>query len=432
MAKKISAFSNRINGAISATLLRLSEAFYIKMAKYRHLRALKRIRKKQQWTSAFLVIFESAWKYEGIYRLMEKDQRFQPVLIICPYIMYGEVEMLTQMQNAFDYFNQRGYYVVKSYEEQSGIWLDVKTEINPDLLFFTNPYDITLRQYSILNFKHHLTLYVPYGINAANIQQSQYNLLFHNLIWKCYYESKVHSEMAVKYARNKGSNVVVSGFPACDVYLDETYSPANPWKVTKGDVKRIVWAPHHTIEENNKVLAYSNFLTIHDFMISLLIKFDGKIQIAFKPHPILKQKLYDHPEWGRERTEQYYNDWNNYPNGQLEEHGYEDLFLTSDALIFDSISFLSEYLYTRKPSLFIVRDDSIPEKFNEFGKIAFKLVYKSYNQAETIRFIDEVVIKNDDSLFMDRNDFLNTYLVFNNKMSSSEFIFHDIIKEISR
>ena len=78
--------------------------------------------------------------------------------------------------------------------------------------------------------------------------------------------------------------------------------------------------------------------------------------IAFKPHPILKPKLYKHALWGKERTDAYYHCWETMENTQLEMSDYIDLFMTSDAMIFDSVSFMTEYLYTKKPALFLCRE----------------------------------------------------------------------------
>lgn len=53
---------------------------------------------------------------------------------------------------------------------------------------------------------------------------------------------------------------------------------------------------------------------------------------------------------------------------------FEDLFLTSDAMIFDSISFMAEYMATGKPSLFTSGKRNVLD-FDEFGlKVYSKLL----------------------------------------------------------
>ena len=69
-------------------------------------------------------------------------------------------------------------------------------------------------------------------------------------------------------------------------------------------------------------LSYSCFLRYYQVFLNIAEKYKDKIQIAFKPHPLLKVKLSKHKEWGQQRTEDYYKKWQNLENGQLEEDDY--------------------------------------------------------------------------------------------------------------
>ncbi len=404
--------------------------FTLLYIKLRQKQALCKISKKEKIKVAFFIINEQTWKCDGLYSLMERNKRFSPIIIVTPWTVFGEENMLKEMESCYNFFFRKGYNVVRSFNKETGEWLNVKKDIKPDIIMFTNPYALTKKEYYIDNFKPDITYYIPYGYTLANIQQSQFNLDFHNFIWKGFYETTTHKRMAEKYARNKGKNIEISGAPLCDIFLDKSYVPKDRWKIKEKSVKRIIWAPHHTIEDNKEVLAYSNFLSYHQFMLKLLEQYKGEIQIAFKPHPILKRNLYKHPNWGRKKTDEYYKKWENRPNGQLEESDYEDLFLTSDALILDSISFITEYYFTHKPSLFMIRDKSIYSKFNEFGEIAFNFMYKSHNQNELINFVEHIVINKNDTLSKERENFVNTYLKPPNNKSANQNIFDSIVNEV--
>ena len=396
----------------------------------RYNKIINRLRKKETIKAVFILFNESIWKYDGVYRLMAQDERFEVVVVVCPNTGFGEEYLSREMHQAYANFSAQGYNVIKAFNEDTLQWLDIKKKINPDVVFFTNPGNITLTKYYVNNFLDCLTIYVPYGIMAANIQRIQYDLLFHNLIWRCYYETVIHKEMANKYATNKGRNVVITGFPGCDFFLDSTYLPKDIWKIKDRKVKRIIWAPHHTLQIDKKQYAYANFLKNFQFMLNLLKQFEGKIQIAFKPHPLLKPALYHYPDWGKERTDAYYKTWQTISNGQLEEGGYIDLFLTSDAMILDSISFISEFLYTGKPSLFLLRDNTIINKFNEYGQIAFNQMYKAYNDSDIISFINITVLKGQDPLLESRRAFVNKYLVPPNNQTAAKNIYYDLVKEV--
>ena len=58
------------------------------------------------------------------------------------------------------------------------------------------------------------------------------------------------------------------------------------------------------------------------------------------------------------------------PNTQTEFGEYRDMFLTSDAMILDSVSFMQEYLFTEKP-LLVLRKEKDSESFNTFGEEIF-------------------------------------------------------------
>jgi hypothetical protein len=185
---------------------------------------------------------------------------------------------------------------------------------------------------------------------------------------------------------------VVTGFPGTDIFLDNKYKPENAWKETGENLKKIIWAPHHTIDDDKSFLSFSAFLIYADYMLELAAKYKSAVQWAFKPHPILKPKLYEHPQWGKKRTDAYYNRWNEIANGQLEEGSYHDLFLTSDAMIHDSGSFLIEYLYLNKPVCRTDRDDSITDRLNKFGVMAYNMHYHARSEKEIEEFLVNVVI----------------------------------------
>lgn len=394
--------------------------FQIQRTQKRHLKCLEEIRTKEKINILFLVILESVWKYDSLYLKFHNDNRFQPTILICPRFMhFGNDETLANIDKAYKHFKDLNYNVSKS-NLPNGKWLDAKSTFDPDIVYFTSPHPITHQNYSIQNFLDTLTCYVPYGIIAANLEQTQFNRDFHNLIWRCYYETNVHKKLAEEYSRNKGANVVVTGYPLQDQLFKIRGVDSAIWK--NNSLKKIIWAPHHSIHGNDKTHGYSNFLEYSEEMLSLTEEFKQEVQFAFKPHPSLKPKLYKEQSWGRKRTDEYYALWDNIDNKQLECGDYIELFNNSDALILDSISFISEYLYTMKPSIFTVRNSTIEEKFNKFGKMAFDVLYKSYSFSDVRKFVQKVVLQEEDVKWAQRKDFVdNTLVVNDNKVVDNIF-----------
>ena len=194
---------------------------------------------------------------------------------------------------------------------------------------------------------------MPYGFCIANLQNAHYNLPFHNLVDGYFCETYINHQIA-KVSDIKASNLIVSGLPQSDVFLEKNYKAKNVWKKQKKK-KKIIWAPHHSIEDNDDFLGYSNFLNYYDKFIEISKKYIDILQIAFKPHPSLHAKLSAHKEWEKIKTDNYYKKWKEMENTQIEQKNYVDLFITSDAIIMDSISFILEYMFVNKPSLLCLK-----------------------------------------------------------------------------
>lgn len=414
---------------LNVFFLNIYKSAYFSFVHIRYKKILQQKQNKNQIKVAFFLIHDSVWKYDGVYELMVSDHRFEPVVFVCPYNEYGPEYMLLTMNLSYDSFRAKGYNVIKTYNETTKEWLNVNKEFNPDIVFFTNPHKLTKDEYYITNYLHCLTCYVPYNFGNSHLFQMMHNQIFHNLLWRLFAETNMHRDFSVNYAVNKGINVVVTGYPGTDVLLNRNYIPTNMWKQKDEKIKRIIWAPHHTIDNDTSFLSYSSFLLYEDFMLNIANEYEGVIQIAFKPHPLLKKKLYDEPSWGKLKTDEYYNKWNNLRNGQLVEGAYTDLFVSSDAMIHDSGSFLIEYIYTGKPVLHTTRDEHITERMNAFGILAYNLHYHA-KKGEDIKAFIEDLLKNKDEKKKERAVFLSSKLLPPNHKSASENIYNEIVKQL--
>lgn len=165
-------------------------------------------------------------------------------------------------------------------------------------------------------------------------------------------------------------------------------------------------------------------------MFKLAEQYQDKIQIAFKPHPLLREKL--EAIWGLARTDEYYTRWKLLNNGQLETGEYTDLFKNSDALIHDSSSFIVEYQIINKPSLFMVRNErKIIEDLNVFGKRAFYSQELGYNYNDVKKFIEKI-INGEDPNRDKRINFLNSEIEGLNGDNASHKIIDEILNELKR
>lgn len=403
------------------------DSYLIKKAPKRHQKALEIIRKKENIKVAFFLIHESVWKYDLLFNLMLKHPTFEPIIFVCPVVNYGMENMLFEMDKSFESFKNKGYNVIKTYDIGTGKYLDIKKTFSPDIIFYTNPYQgLQDFRFFIKQFPKTLTCYVPYAVMTTNYE-SFYNLNFHNLVWKIFSETSIHKEIATQKQKNKGQNNIVTGYTGFDQLLINKTPNNGVWKNKDSSLKKIIWAPHHSMNELNKV---SNFLEYHDIFLELATTYQDKLQIAFKPHPLLRVKLEKDLNWGKEKTDLYYGKWENLKNGQFENAEYGDLFLTSDAMIHDCGSFMSEYLITGNPSLFMVRNESVMEEWSAFGKRAVSVHYQSRNQKQLIDFIENVVLNEKDWMKEERIDFVNNTLIQKDNLTASEAILNYLESQI--
>ena len=357
---------------------------------------------------AFFLQSPSVWKCERLYRLLEASERYEPVVVVCPFnvhLHYDKAEMAHVMEESERFVRSRGYRYFSTYDAATATWRDVRRELNPDVIFYTKPYKDTLPAYHLYRFPEKLNCYIPYGLVVIDTYRRNYNLPFHNLLWKNLVETDYQRQFARRFATCGDGNVEVVGCLGTECMLLPDYVPADPWKPqtdAQGNPirkKRIIWAPHHTVDY---LFNFSNFLTYYDFMLELAERYADSVQFAFKPHPVLKFKLIN--LWGRERTDAYYQRWASLPNGQLEEGSYNDLFLTSDAMMHDCASFTAEYLYTGHPVMYLVKEGNEAKHWNALGDLCYAQHYKGRNTADIEQFVQSV-IRGDDPLKASRDTF---------------------------
>lgn len=388
-------------------------------------KALSKLKNKKRIKCVFLALFDSVWKYDNVYRLMAGNERFDPIILVCPMINYGEQNMLMNLDASYATFKKKGYNVVKSYDSLAKTYVDLKADLAPDIIFYTSPYKGLIDdRYFIDRYKNILTVYVPYFFSTNCDYNMSFNLPLHNMVWRRYLETNIHKKLAKERSFNRARNVVVSGAPGIDYLINKKYHPKDEWIEKSHVKKRIIWAPHHTINPVG-VIFYSCFLKYADFMLKMAEKYKTSVEMCFKPHPLLRNKLCIF--WGEQKTEEYYDKWNQGCNTFLTEGQYTDLFLTSDAMIHDSASFIVEYLYVDKPVLRTLNGENLKEQFSSFGFSCLDCHYKSYNEQDIEQFILNV-INEVDPLKEQRAKFISDVLL--PKGSPSQNIIDDILDSI--
>lgn len=390
-------------------------------------RYIKNLRKKEKINVIFITFSPALWKIDSLYKSFQMHKRFNVEILISSNLFKNSLliqkKMILQTKRFFD---KKGYHYVE--------WDNVKKEKNRflnsyDILFYQQHYEgIFPRDIDFIHNMRKVQICCPYAFHSGN-QNWAYNTFHQNTAWIDCYENEYTKQLSCQQKRNKGINSIVTGLPFCDEFSKKSY--LNPWKPQKQLCKKIIWAPHWTILQKNSVLpCYSNFLTMAEYMLEFAQQQINNIQFAFKPHPWLKRELYEHPDWGKEKTDSYYAAWASGSNTQLEEGDYVDLFMTSDAMIHDCSSFCCEYMFTHKPVFFMTRNyKSQISELNQMAYDAFHAQYLGSTLKELQNFVQKQVIEHDDPMYNQRTEIIKKYFTTPHGKSAAENIISAILGE---
>lgn len=411
--------------------LRLLHGRLVKFRKYCYYsikvrRIEQRVKSNFPKRIVFFTINLGMWKYDDLFEKLLKDDAFDPIIVSFLY-PYDSVEYRMSVQESMkSYFESKGFPFIECYNFAEKKWFDVNS-LNPDIIFYAQPYNTGFKHLRLEKFWNNvLFAYLPYAFNIEN-EKSFYNTLYLNICRNLYYPTSFHKKYEGKALYNKGKYGVVCGNPVIEKICFTNVDFRNVWKNTDSNLKRVIWAPHHTINSSD-ILQYSNFLDIADDMLLLAKKCQNQVQFAFKPHPRLKTKLYTCAGWGKEKTDLYYEEWASLPNTCFIEGDYVDLFVSSDAMIHDCSSFAAEYIASGHPVMFVAKVD-VQEQLNELGLQCLDLHYRGKNICDIERFLNYVVINQIDEKKEARNRFVKEFILNRTGKCFSDIIVADLKKK---
>ena len=133
-----------------------------------------------------------------------------------------------------------------------------------------------------------------------------------------------------------------------------------------------------------------------------------------------------------EQYKEYLKAWDDLPNARVIPDGdYYDMFLSSDTMILDCVSFLMEYQYTGKPLLMLLPET--PRSLSEAGDKLVSVLYTARgNDYDAIQTFVDNMRNGNDILVEKRKEFFDIYLDYKkqNNMSATDFIYDDMVREI--
>ena len=240
-------------------------------------RVLKKLKDKSPLNVVFYVYDETKWKSQSIYDLMEKDKRFNPIIVVtkncCEIKDNPNFQTAESVQKCYEYFKSKGMNVEYGYNVEKDNFIPLEL-FSPDIIFYSHPWYVYKTQGPVMCSKFALTFYIPYFIPASE-QWHEYDLRFHKYIFRHYVPTELTKEFYTKNMKDNTESIKVVGHPCLDYYYlnKKEFTP-----------KYIIYAPHWTVCGNN--LRFGTF----DWNGNKILEFAKKhpeLNWVFRPHPLL-------------------------------------------------------------------------------------------------------------------------------------------------
>ncbi len=384
-------------------------------------KVLKRLKKQLGKEKIKVGVYNSEnskWVYQSLYDEFNKSKLFEPFVLLTLPEISSSID-ITKLQTNYEFFKTKKMNVVFAFDVNKKKHIPIN-KFDVDIVFIDEPWSISPCQdvYSIS--KKALCCYCSYGCGTSN-GRNEYNSRIFKQVWKYFLDNKTVKQVLINHGL-KGDNLVVSGSIKLDAYL----SPLNPTKqLWETNNFRIIYAPHFSFSKNS-ILKFGTFDKYYNFFLNFAKK-HPEFEFVFKPHPNLKKEITKQYLMTETETEKYYSEWANLPNSHLYTNGdYFDIFKTSDLMITDCNSFLSEYLPSQKPLIQLISNNSVG--LNYYRNEICKGYYKVHNLKELQETLENIIHKKTDTLLGERKRCLDKMILPKNGVA--KFIENDILSEI--
>ena len=388
-----------------------------------------KIRRKDKIKIGFALYDASMWCGDELYNFFARDKRFETTIFLCLRSKYLENDFIkTDFLRSLKQLKSHGLNVVAV--RNSNAKLPAQ-----DVLIYLTPYFWRVAKVFRVNALTANTLitHIPYSLSISIRTGGFYNYSMFHIPWKVFFSSVIGREVYAKYNTVGMPRGLFSGYPRMDIFFKQNADFKFDWKMTRPDAKKIIWAPHWSI---NAVTRYATFQWNYKFMYEFA-KAHPEISWVVKPHPNLFYRAIDSKLFPNAKAfNEYLQAWNELPNAQVYTGGYyQAVFATSDGMIHDSGSFIAEYQYVDKPMIFLTREG---EFFNDLGNAILDVSYcvDGKDHKAIAATLKRVIIDGNDFKAAARRELFDKHLNYPkyNGMLAGEFIYHSIadeLKEIS-
>lgn len=336
----------------------------------------------------FLSFYIEAWDaLADIYRLMLADPRFEPTVISIPRRLTGESTYSGEAQVS-EFYDSVGVEHLRFDFEDSLVGLEKLRELAPDFVFLNYPwqrnYQPSYRAEVLSEFTK--VCQVPYYSFALvnepgddGVAPYLYTQRSHQLSSLIFTQDAAVVDAYSRTSRGN-SHVHLTGSPKLDSLVSRAVAKPHP-RYT------LVWAPHHSYSSH--WLNFGTFASMHREMLTFA-RDHQDIDIVMRPHPFMFGTLVDRKVLTQNELDSWLGEFNALPNTSIETGGdFASVFLSSDLLLTDGISFIGEYpMITGKPAVYL--ENPGHWQFSPIGEIAVEANWRVGSFAEFADRFDDI------------------------------------------
>jgi hypothetical protein len=363
----------------------------------------EKVRRGKKVKVVFVLTEKTKFHCASVYHSMAGKSLFEPMLFVMDEYFCGETFYRYRpndvMYNYYLKLKEDGFNVIWGYDEFNNP-KNIQ-ECYPDIVFFNAPFWFNRVGQPIppRTTAKYLTCYLSYGMHVSN--EPEYHFENDNIThcWLHFIDTRQAFDYCALYAFTNGANTVLSGHPMLDRYIE----PGKPFvglKLPKNPV--VVYAPHWSIETWHNTATFQ----IYAAKIMELLIANPSVNFVFKPHARLAPEIHirenksDRASVTYAYYQEYCDNWRNSPNGIIvEDSSFIDLFKNADCLITDCYTFLTAWLPTDKPCIFLMNPEGPQDPYKYYYGF-IKPVIDSYYTVYTNDELSDVFY----NLFVAGND----------------------------
>ncbi len=317
----------------------------------------RRIKRTGAIRVGFLCQYIPAWdKLEPIYRKMQADTRFQPVLICLPSGIENHklINPESLENDTWQTMVEKGYPEAVNALVGAEQWLAPET-LQLQYVFTVRPYDQLMPlPYTTRALSRHCRIcLIMYGMTFARedrdiaVNRSFMSRLYLHFADNDYIRQYRLEQHALKHRLGLQKTMCV-GLPVGEMIAQGREAPRPAWDFAKGDF-RIMWTPRWTTDPK---VGGTNFFQYKDVLLDYAQQAQGT-DLLLRPHPLMFDNFVKTGAMTEAEVSAYKAKCQALPNVAFDtEARYDATFWGSDVLVSDISGMIPEYLFTGKPLIF--------------------------------------------------------------------------------